>query len=74
MDIVTKNVADYVSKRRINISAMSRDTGIPYVSLYASLVDKNKGRELRGKELIAISKFLGVNPMDFADPPEKKGV
>lgn len=70
MDIVTKNVSEYVKEKRINVSAMSRDTGIPYTALYASLVDKNRGRDLRGRELISICRFLGVNPMDFADESE----
>ena len=72
MDLVTNNVSKYVHEKRINISAMSRDTGIPYVSLYASLVDRNKNRELRAKELIAVSRFLGVDPMEFANKSEEK--
>lgn len=71
MDAVTQNVAKYVREKRINIAAMSRDTGIAYSALYDSLANENKDRELRGKELIAVSKFLGVNPLDFAD--EKGG-
>ena len=73
MDVVTQNVARYVREKRINILAMSRDTGIPYAALYTSLADKNKDRELRGKELIAISKFLGVDPMEFAGDLLKGG-
>lgn len=73
MDVVTQNVSQYVREKRINISAMARDTGISYAALYASLVDDSKDRELRGKELIAVSKFLGVNPMDFADSPDERG-
>jgi hypothetical protein len=32
MDTVTRNVADYVKKKRINLAAMSRDTGISYAA------------------------------------------
>lgn len=74
MDAVTKNVANYVRDRRINLSAMARDTGIAYAALYASLVDEKREREIRGRELILISRFLGVNPMDFAEKKESKKV
>lgn len=74
MDGVTRNVAEYVRKKRINLSAMSRDTKIPYAALYASLVDESKDREIRGRELIAVSNFLGVDPRMFADKPEKEVV
>lgn len=70
MDVVTKNVSTYIREKRINLSAMARDTNIPYPALYASLVDERKDRELRGKELLSICRFLGVNPMDFADKTE----
>lgn len=70
MDAITRSVARYIQEKRINIAAMSRDTGIPYQALYSSLLDRRKDRELRGWELVAICKFLGVNPMDFADKPE----
>lgn len=72
MDAVTKNVAEYVKRKRINLSAMSRDTGISYMALYDSLVNTERDREIRGRELLAVCDFLGVNPMDFADKPEKK--
>lgn len=52
MDVVTRNVAKYIQKKRINISAMSRDIGISYAALYASLADENRERELRGWELL----------------------
>lgn len=71
MDVVTANVSSYIKQRRINLSAMARDTNIPYASLYASLADENRERELRAKELIKICQFLDVDPMDFAD--EKGG-
>lgn len=66
-----KNIASIIKKRGVNLSAMSRQTGIPYMSLYDSLLNENKTRQLRGKELIAVCFFMGVNPMDFA---EEEGV
>ena len=73
MDSITRNVSSYIKKRRINLSGLARDTNIPYSALYASLMDDSRDRELRAQELIAISRFLGVNPMDFADEPKERG-
>ena len=67
---VTKNLAQYAKDKAINLSAMSRATGIPYSSLYASLGDKNRERPLSVDEAVLICGFLGVNPMDFADEPK----
>ena len=73
---VTKNLAQYAKDKAINLSAMSRATGIPYSSLYASLGDKNRERPLSVDEAVLICGFLGVNPMDFTDEPggKEKGV
>ncbi len=64
---VTKNLADYTKEKAINLSAMSRATGIQYTVLYASLGDKNRHRPLSIDEAIVICKFLGVDPRDFVD-------
>ena len=66
MDVPTKNLSRYVKEKGINLSKMSRDTKIPYVSLYDSLLNPNRDRDLRAGELCLVCKFLGVNPMDFA--------
>lgn len=34
---------------------------------------RTKRIRLRDDELVAVCRFLGVNPMDFADESEKKG-
>lgn len=68
-----KNIASYIKEKAINLSKMSRQTGISYTALYDSLFNKDKNRQLRGRELVAICVFLGVNPMDFAEKPEEKG-
>lgn len=67
-----KNIASYIKEKAINLSEMSRQTGINYAALYDSLFNKDKNRQLRGRELVAICVFLGVNPMDFAEEPEKE--
>lgn len=64
---VTKNIAKYVKDIGINISELSRKSGVPYSLLYASLCDKTKHRELRANELTDICIVLRINPMDFAD-------
>lgn len=66
MDIPTKNLSRYVKEKGINLSKMSRDTKIPYVSLYDSLLNPNRDRDLRAGEFLLVCKFLDVNPMDFA--------
>lgn len=69
----TKNLARYVREKAINLSAMSRATGLSYGVLYDSLSNKNRERQLSIDEAIIICKFLGVNPLDFADEPVKGG-
>lgn len=67
---VTKNIAEYIRSKDINVSAMSRATGIALGTLYQSVsscVMEEKRRQLRDDELIAICKYLEKNPMDFAD-------
>ena len=67
MDIPTKNLGQYVREKGINITKMSRDTGIPYGALYDSLLNTKKKRDLRLGEALAVCAFLDVDPMDFAD-------
>lgn len=62
-----EKLAKYVKEKAINLSAMSRATGIPYSALYDSLSNKKRERPLTMDEAIVICKFLGVNPMDFAE-------
>ena len=63
---VTKNLADYINEKAINLSAMSRATGIPYGSLYASIRDKSRERPLSVDEAVLICKFIGCKVEDFA--------
>ena len=65
------NIANYVKSKGIELSVMSRETGIPYMSLYDSLFNSRKARVIKGRELIAICDFLKVNPMNFKDNEEK---
>lgn len=67
MDALTANVSAYIKKMGINLTKVSKDTGIPYMALYDSLFNKDRNRDLKAKEFIAVCEFLGVDPMDFAD-------
>lgn len=67
MSVVTKKVSEYVKNKGINLSKLSRDTNIRYMDIYNSLANPKRNRDLKDYELIRICKFLGVNPMDFAE-------
>ena len=69
---VTKKIAKYIKDMGINLSELSRKSGVPYHSLYDSLADEKRGRELRANELTDVCFVLKINPMDFADDPEQK--
>lgn len=71
---ITKNLAQCVKDRAINLSAMARVTGIPYGALYASLGDKSRDRALSVDEAVMVCKFLGEQVESFADEPDEKGV
>lgn len=72
--IVTKNIAKYVHDMGINISELSRKSGVPYSSLYASLGTEGRGRELKADELTDICFVLRINPMDYARSEKKEVV
>lgn len=63
---VTKNIAKYVDEIGVNLSELSRKSGIEYAALYASLGNKGRQRELRADELTSVCAVLKLNPMDFA--------
>lgn len=67
---ITENISRYVKEKAINLSAMSRTTGIAYGCLYASLGDKNRTRPLSVDEAVLVCKYLGENVEDFADKSE----
>ena len=67
---ITEKISAFVKDRAINLSAMSRATGIPYGVLYDSLANKNRERPLNVDEAIIICKFLGMKVEDFADAEE----
>lgn len=71
MSAVTERVSQYVRNKGINLSKMSRDTGKSYMALYDSLLNDDRKRDLRDDEFLAVCFFLGVDPREFADKPDK---
>lgn len=69
-----KNIAGFIKEKGIQLTVMSRATGIPYGALYDTFFNEKKERQIRGKELISVSDFLGINPKDFADQSDEEGV
>lgn len=62
-----KNLAEYIKSKGINLTFLSKQIGVPYFSLYDSLANNNRNRELKGTELILICKFLDKKPEEFMD-------
>lgn len=69
--IVTRNIARYIEDIGINLTELSKKSGIKYSVLYASLGKGDKKRELKADELTSICSVLCINPMDFADEIRK---
>lgn len=67
MSAVTVKVSEYVRNKGINISKMSRDTGVPYMALYDSLLNSERQRDLRDNEFLEVCDFLGIDPREFAN-------
>ncbi len=65
---ISKKIGMYMKERGINLAEAARRTQLDYQSLYASLYDEKRNRDLRTEELIPLCIFLGVDPRDFAEP------
>lgn len=70
MDAPTKYLSDYVKQKGINLAKMSRDTEIPYISIYNSLIKESSDRNLRVGEAFKICEFLGIDPRIIASQKE----
>lgn len=66
-----ENISKYIENRGIALTVVSRRTGISYMALYDSLKNKSKKREIRGKELVKLCKFLDI---DFRELVEETAV
>ena len=60
-----ENISRCIAEKGIALTVVSRRTGVPYTALYNSLSNKRSKRELKGKELVLICKFLDINPMNL---------
>ena len=63
---VTEKVGKYLKENKINLSKLSRESGVSYNLLYASVWDKNRIRELRIDEFFSICEALRVSADVFA--------
>lgn len=64
---ISRRIGVYMKDRGFNLSEVARKTGLDYQSLYASLYDEKRDRDLRTEELIPLCIFLNVDPREFAD-------
>lgn len=60
-----ENLSKCIDDKGIALTVVSRRTGLSYTALYDSLRNKSKKREVKGRELIKLCRFLDVDPMDF---------
>ncbi|QCT70855.1 helix-turn-helix domain-containing protein [Eubacterium maltosivorans] len=65
MDEPTKFISEYIKEKRINLTKLSNDTEIPYMSIYDSLSNKSRDRDLRVGEYMKICCYLGIEPMEY---------
>lgn len=65
MSRVTEELARYVNEKNVNLTEMSKKTGIAYMNIYHSIGVGNRKRSLRDYELLLICKYLKINPMDL---------
>lgn len=63
---ISKRIGKYMKEKGYNLAAVARQTGLEYDSLYVSLYDENRDRDLRSEELIPLCIFLNVDPREFA--------
>lgn len=60
------NISKRIEDSGIALTVLSRRTGIPYMALYDSLRNKSKKREIKGKELVKLCKFLDIDSRELA--------
>ncbi len=67
-----ENLSKRIEDSGIALTVVSRRTGISYMALYDSLKNKAKKREIRGKELVKLCKFLDIDSRELAKDTETK--
>ncbi|MBC8574473.1 helix-turn-helix domain-containing protein [Jingyaoa shaoxingensis] len=63
----TERVGKYLEDNRINLSELSKISGITYSQLYNSVGNKKRVRKLRADEFLSICKALGISTEIFCD-------
>ncbi len=64
---VTRQIAKYTKDAAVNLSELSRKTGIEYRTLYKTL--RMDSRALRTDEFFKICQVLNINPGNFMVDP-----
>ena len=64
---ISRRIGIYMTDKGFNLSEVARKTGLDYQSLYVSLYDEKRERDLRTEELIPLCIFLNIDPRDFAE-------
>ena len=62
-----ENISKCIEDRGIALTVVSRRAGISYMALYDSLKNKAKKREIRGKELVKLCKFLDIDSRELVE-------
>ena len=63
----TEKISIYIKKNKVNVSELSRDTGIAYRVLYDSFLNSARKRKLRADEFLKICKYLQLDMTMFAE-------
>ncbi len=66
-------IKEYLDKNKISITKLSNETNIPYMSLYYSLDDKHRKRQLRLDEFLRICDYLDLSVDELRKQNTSKG-
>lgn len=64
---IAERIAREAADSGMSIRKLAEAAGIPYMNLYNSLSNRNRRRELRASELIAVCKVLEMDLEAFAE-------
>ncbi len=70
---ISRRIGTYMKDKGFNLSEVARKTGLDYQSLYVSLYDEKRERDLRTEELIPLCIFLNIDPRDFIENSSEVG-
>ena len=55
---IESEISEYIRKNRVSLRKVARETGIPYRSLYNSLLNKDRSRPLRAWEYVGLCEYF----------------